>query len=80
MGLNGSLSAGDEKGRKAWVREQSGLVAGGDVNVDVGGHTQLDGSVIASAGGDVTLEQPSDSSARTAGSSNGCRGCDARGV
>ncbi len=54
--LNGSVSYGKEKGRKAWVEEQSGLIAKGDVDVTVGGHTQLDGAVIASTEGDVALD------------------------
>ncbi|WP_174233655.1 hemagglutinin repeat-containing protein, partial [Kiloniella sp. EL199] len=54
--VNGSLSYGNEKGRKAWVEEQSALIAKGNVDVTVGGHTQLDGAVIASTEGDVALD------------------------
>ncbi|MCZ4283172.1 hemagglutinin repeat-containing protein, partial [Kiloniella laminariae] len=54
--VNGSVSYGKEKGRKAWVEEQSALIAKGNVDVTVGGHTQLDGAVIASTEGDVTLD------------------------
>ncbi|WP_181905534.1 hemagglutinin repeat-containing protein, partial [Aestuariispira insulae] len=53
--LNSSSSMGRESGEKAWVNQQTGLVAGGDVEINVGGHTQVNGGIIASTGGDVTL-------------------------
>ncbi|WP_343565486.1 hemagglutinin repeat-containing protein [Kiloniella sp. b19] len=59
LGLNGSISAGREEGSKAWVSEQSGLIAKGDVDVNTGGHTQLDGAVIASTEGDVSIDTES---------------------
>ena len=53
--INSSSSRGSETGSTAWVNQQTGIIAGGDVTINVGDHTQLTGGIIASTGGDVAL-------------------------
>ncbi|GLS24774.1 hemagglutinin repeat-containing protein [Marinibactrum halimedae] len=46
VSVNGSVGYGETEGSKAWVNEQTGIT-GERVNINVGGHTQIDGAVIA---------------------------------
>ena len=48
-GVSGSVSAGvgETDGSTAWVAEQTSLTGGSAVDITVGGHTQLDGAMIA---------------------------------
>lgn len=52
LGLNGSKG----KGEFAWVQEQSGLVAENEVDVTVGGNTDLKAGIIASKSKDLSLD------------------------
>jgi filamentous hemagglutinin len=54
--VSGSLSGGGSDRYRLFTDDQTELVAGGDVRIKVGGHTQLDGAVIASLGGNLSLE------------------------
>ena len=52
----GSVSKGSTEASKAWVTEQTGLAADGALRIEVEGHTQIDGAVIASRSDDLALE------------------------
>jgi hypothetical protein len=52
LGLNGSKGEGEF----AWVQEQSGLVAENEVDVTVGGNTDLKAGIIASKSKDLSLD------------------------
>lgn len=52
IGINGSKG----KGEFAWVQEQSGLVAENEVDVIVGGNTDLKAGIIASKSKDLSLD------------------------
>ncbi|MEN3931535.1 hypothetical protein WJT86_10765, partial [Microvirga sp. W0021] len=57
-GVSGSLNAGggNSTSDKAWVTEQTGIYAGDNLNITVGNHTQIDGAVINSETGNLTLD------------------------
>ena len=57
-GASGSLSVGigDSSSDTAWVREQTGIYSDGKMDIYVDNHTQIDGAVIASGSGDLTLD------------------------
>jgi len=50
------FTSGSESGSRQFTENQTPLIAGGDVTVTTGNHTQLDGAVIASTGGDVAID------------------------
>ena len=45
--FNASVGAGNTTGSTAWVDQQTSIVGSGSVNINVGGHTQVDGALIA---------------------------------
>ncbi|WP_221450541.1 hemagglutinin repeat-containing protein [Pseudoteredinibacter isoporae] len=45
--LSGSVGYGETEGNKNWVQNQTSIIGRQSVDVDVAGHTQLDGSLIA---------------------------------
>ena len=55
-GVSGSVSAGvgETEGNTAWVTEQTSLTGGNAVDISVGGHTQIDGAVVAQINSDGT--------------------------
>ncbi|TYO96128.1 filamentous hemagglutinin family protein [Geothermobacter ehrlichii] len=55
-GFGFSAGYGKADGRKNWVEEQSAVVGDDRVDINVGGHTQLDGSMVASLDNDLRLE------------------------
>ena len=57
-GASGSLNVGigDSSSDTAWVREQTGIYSDGKMDIYVDNHTQIDGAVIASGSGDLTLD------------------------
>ncbi|MEN3931785.1 hemagglutinin repeat-containing protein [Microvirga sp. W0021] len=52
----GSFGFGGSESEVAWVTEQSGIYSSNKMDIYVENHTQLDGSVIASGTGDLTLD------------------------
>ncbi|MEN3931793.1 hemagglutinin repeat-containing protein [Microvirga sp. W0021] len=57
-GVTGGVSVGfgDSDSDVAWVTEQTGIYAGDKLDIKVGNHTQLDGSVLNSDTGNLTLD------------------------
>jgi len=55
---SGSLSIGQGRGSsdRAWVGEQTGIVAGDRLSVTVGGHTWIHGAVLDSGTGNLSLD------------------------
>jgi len=54
--VSGNVGFGNSDSDVAWVTEQSGIYSNGKMDIYVENHTQLDGSVIASQNGDLTLD------------------------
>ena len=55
-GGSANVGAGNTTGSTAWVNEQTGINTNGEMNIHVGGHTQVDGAYINSDSGDLTLD------------------------
>jgi filamentous hemagglutinin len=54
--INGGVNGSQGKGSRAWVTQQSGLVAEKELDVRVEKNTDLKGGIIASKSGDLTLD------------------------
>ncbi|MEN3931795.1 hemagglutinin repeat-containing protein, partial [Microvirga sp. W0021] len=55
-GGGASFGFGNSDSDVAWVTEQTGIYAGDKLDIKVGNHTQLDGSVLNSETGNLTLD------------------------
>ncbi|MTI08170.1 hemagglutinin repeat-containing protein, partial [Curvivirga aplysinae] len=56
VSVSAHLSNSRTESERAYVDNQTRIVAGDDLNINVGDHTQLDGAILASQEGDVTLD------------------------
>lgn len=54
--VSGSVGVGNSKSDVAWVTNQTGIYSGGNLDITVKNHTQINGAVIASQTGDLTLD------------------------
>ncbi|MTI09937.1 hemagglutinin repeat-containing protein [Curvivirga aplysinae] len=59
VSVSAHLSNSRTESERAYVDNQTRIVAGDDLNINVGDHTQLDGAILASQEGDVTLDTES---------------------